>query len=77
MLWNGNECGNKLKGDSRKPSTVQIVLDQTQLKGVEYFNSLGSMITNDARCIWVTKCGIAVAKAAFNRKKASCSNKLH
>ena len=74
MLWNGNECRNKLKGVSRKPSPVQIVLDQTQLEGVEYFNSFGSMMTDVARCTGLIKRAIAVAKAAFNKKKAFCSN---
>jgi hypothetical protein len=35
---------------------------------VEYFNYLGSIITNDARCRLETKCRIAITKALFNRK---------
>jgi hypothetical protein len=29
---------------------IRIMIDQKQLENVEYFNYLGSMITNDARC---------------------------
>jgi hypothetical protein len=34
---------------SRQPSLMKIMIDQKQLENVEYLNSLGSMITNDAR----------------------------
>jgi hypothetical protein len=33
---------------SRKPSPLQTMTDQNQLKNVEYFNCLGSVITNYA-----------------------------
>jgi hypothetical protein len=36
---------------------------------VEELNYLGGMITNDARCTREIKARIAVAKAAFNKKK--------
>jgi hypothetical protein len=35
---------------SGQPSPTKIMIDQKQLENVEYFNYLGSMITNDARC---------------------------
>jgi len=35
---------------SRKPSPLQIVIDQKRPENVEYFKYLGSLITNDARC---------------------------
>ena len=35
---------------SRETSTVQIMIDQKQLEIVEYFNYLGSIITNATRC---------------------------
>jgi hypothetical protein len=35
----------------RKPSTIQIMIDQKQPENVEYYNYLDSMVTNDARCI--------------------------
>ena len=43
---------------------------------LEYFIYLGSMITNDARCTHEIKSRIAMAKAAFNRKKTSFTSKL-
>jgi hypothetical protein len=61
---------------SRQQSPVQIVIDQTQLENVEYFNYLGSMITNDARCTREIKSRIATAKAAFNKKKILFASKL-
>jgi hypothetical protein len=49
----------------RQPNPIKIMIDQKQLENVEFFNYLGSMITNDAREI---KSRIAMAKAAFNNK---------
>jgi hypothetical protein len=54
---------------SRQTSPVQMMIDQKQPKNVEYFNYLGSMISNDARCIREIKYRIAIAKAAFNNKQ--------
>jgi hypothetical protein len=34
---------------SRRPSPIQIMIDQKQVNNVEYFKYLGSMITN-SRC---------------------------
>jgi len=53
---------------SRQPSLVQNMTDQKQPENVEYFNYLGSMITNAARCTCEIKSRIAMAKAAFNKK---------
>jgi hypothetical protein len=51
MLWNGNEYRkkNKVMGLSRQPSSVQIITDGKELENAEYFNHMGSVITNDAR----------------------------
>jgi hypothetical protein len=54
---------------SREPFPVQTMIHQKQLANVEYFNYLRSVITNDARCTCEIKSRIAMAKAAFNRKK--------
>ena len=51
-------------------------MNQKQLENVEYFNYLGSMITNDARCTREIKSRIAMAKAAFNNKKTLFTSKL-
>ena len=44
------------------------MIGQKQPEGVEYFNYLGSMITDDARCTLEIKCRIAMAQADFNKK---------
>jgi hypothetical protein len=46
------------------------------LLNVDEFIYLGSMITNDARCTREIKARIAMAKAAFNRKKTLYTSKL-
>jgi hypothetical protein len=61
---------------SRQPSPMGIMIDQKQLEKMEYFNYLGSMITNDARCTREIKSRIAMAKAAFNKKKNLFTSKL-
>jgi hypothetical protein len=55
---------------------MKIMIDQKQLENVEYFNYLGSMITSDARCTCEIKSRIAMAKAAFNKKKNLFTSKL-
>jgi hypothetical protein len=54
---------------SKQPSPVTIMIDQKQLENVERFKYLGSMLTNDGRCTCEIKSRIAMAKAAFNKKK--------
>jgi hypothetical protein len=83
-LWNGNECGKKTKvmRISRQPYPMNIMIDQTQLENVEYFNYVGRMITNGARCTREIKSRIAMAKAALNKKtgfkfKEETSKVLH
>jgi hypothetical protein len=41
-----------------------------QLKNVESFKYLGSMLTSDARCVSEIKSRIVMAEAAFNKKRA-------
>jgi hypothetical protein len=45
------------------------MIDQKQLENVESFKYLGSILTNDGRCTGEIKCRIAMAKAAFNKKR--------
>jgi hypothetical protein len=61
---------------SRQPSPIKMMVDQKQLENVEYFNYLGSMITKDAKCTCEIKSRIAMAKAAFNKKKTLFTSKL-
>ena len=53
----------------REAFPVQNVADQKDLDNVGYFNYLGCMITNDARCIRKIRPKIVTGKAAFNNKK--------
>ena len=61
---------------SRQPSPVTIMTDQKQLENVEYFKYFGSMLTNDGRCTCEIKSRIAMAKAAFNKKKTLFASNL-
>jgi hypothetical protein len=45
---------------SRQPAPMKIVIAQKQLENLEYFNYLGSMITNYARCTGEIKSRIAM-----------------
>ena len=56
---------------SREPSPLQIMLDQYQLQSVEYFNYLGSMITNDARCAREIKSSFAMVKVSIQQDEDS------
>jgi hypothetical protein len=62
---------------SRQPSPIKITIDQKQLENVEYFNYLGSMITNDERCTHEIKSRTAMAKAGINKKKTLFTSKLY
>jgi len=43
---------------------------------VESFKYFGSMLTNDGRCTCEIKCRIAIAKAAFNKKRTLFTSRL-
>jgi hypothetical protein len=45
------------------------MIDQKQLANVECFKYFGSVLANDGRCMCEIKSRIAMAKAAFNKKK--------
>jgi formylmethanofuran dehydrogenase subunit E-like metal-binding protein len=62
---------------SRQPSPIKIMIDQKKLENVEYFNYLGSMVTNDARCTREIKSRITMTKAAFNKEKNLFTSKLY
>ena len=61
---------------SRQPSPITITIDQKQLENVKCFKYLGSMLTEDGRCTCEIKSRIAMAKAAFNKKKNLFTRKL-
>jgi hypothetical protein len=64
-----NEEKTKVMSISRQPLPVKILIDQKQPENVESFKYLGSILTNDGRCTCEIKCRIAMAKAAFNKKR--------
>jgi hypothetical protein len=51
---------------SRQPIPVKITVDQKQLKNVESFKYLGSILINDGRRTCEIKCRIAMVKDACN-----------
>ena len=61
---------------SRQPSPITITIDQKQLENVKCCKYLGSMLTEDGRCMCEIKSRIAIANAAFNRKKNLFTSKL-
>jgi len=52
------------------------MIDQKLLETVEYFNYLGSLTTNVARCKYEIKARISMAKVAFNNKENLSTSKL-
>jgi hypothetical protein len=52
------------------------MIDQKQLENVEYFKYFCSILTNDGRCTCEIKCRIAMAKAAFIKKRVLFTSTL-
>ena len=52
------------------------MIEQKQLENVECFKYLGNVLTNDGKCTFEIKSRIAMAKAAFNKKKILFTSKL-
>jgi hypothetical protein len=67
MEWNVEKT--KVMRISRQPSPVKIMIDQKEIENMDSFKYLVSMLTNDGRCTCEIKCRIAMAKAAFNKKR--------
>jgi hypothetical protein len=61
---------------SRQPFPVKFIIDQKQLKNVKSFSYLGSILTNNGRCTCEIICRIAMAKAAFNKKRSLFTSTL-
>jgi hypothetical protein len=60
---------------SRQQFPVKLMIDQKQ-QNAESFKYLGSMLTNDGRCTCEIKSRTAMAKAAFNKKRALVTSKM-
>jgi hypothetical protein len=52
------------------------MIDQKQLENVKLFKYLSSILINDGRCTCEIKCRFAMAKAAFNKKRALFTSTL-
>jgi hypothetical protein len=61
---------SKVTRISMQPSPVLVMVDKKQPEYVEYFNCLGNITVNDARCTRQMKARTAMAKAAFSKKKS-------
>jgi hypothetical protein len=61
---------------SRQPFPVKIMTERKQLENVESFKYLGSILTNYGSCTCEIKCRIAMAKAAFDKKRALFTSTL-
>jgi len=61
---------------SRQQSPVQIMIHLKQPENEKYFNYSGNIITKEERCTSAMKSGIAMAKAAFSKKKTLFSSKF-
>jgi len=57
-------------------STKISVSRQKQLENMESFKYLGKILTNKRRCTCEIKCRIAMAKAAFNKKRTLFTSTL-
>jgi len=55
---------------------MNIMIYKKQLENVESFKYLGSILTNDGMCTCEIKSRIAMAKAAFNKKRALFTSTL-
>ena len=53
---------------SRNNESLHIKVDSRELKEVDHFKYLGSVLTRDGYCTREIKMRIAIAKEAFNRK---------
>jgi len=69
LVQNKKLVQTKVMRISRQPLPVKIIIDQKQVENVESFKYLGSILKNDGRCTCEIKCRIAMAKAAFSKKR--------
>jgi hypothetical protein len=59
VWWSGNGCGKyQAMSNPMQTAALEIMSDQTQSENMAYFNYLGSMILNNARCIWELNAGL-------------------
>ena len=62
---------------SRSNESLQIKVNNRELKEVDYFKYLGSVLTRDGCCARKINRRIAIAKHAFDRKISLLTSKLN
>jgi hypothetical protein len=62
---------------SRSNESLQVTLGNTELKKVDHFKYLGSVLTRDDYCLREIKTRIAIGKETFNRKISLLTSKLN
>ena len=62
---------------SRSNESLQIKVNNRELKEVDHFKYLGSVLTRDGYCTREIKMRIVIAKEAFNRKISLLNSKLN
>ena len=58
----------------RSNGSLHIKLNNRQLKEVDHFKYLGSVLTRDGHCTTEIRMRISINKEAFNRKNATLHN---
>jgi hypothetical protein len=77
MLWNVNECGKNKCNENFKTTIASKNYHRPKTTGeCGIFKYFVSILTNDGRCACEMKCGIAMAKAAFNKKRTLFTSTL-
>lgn len=67
---------SKVMRISKREKPLRITVDNQELENVEQFKYLGSLLTKDAHCTNEIRTRIAMAKAAFNKKRTLLTSKL-
>ena len=62
---------------SRSNESLQIKVNNRELKEVYHFKYLGSVLTRDGYCTKEIEMRIAIAKEAFNRKMSLLTSNLN
>ena len=84
LVDTGRKCAMEINIDktqvmrkSRSNESLQNIVNNTELKEVDHFKYLGSVLTRDDYCTREIKMRIAIAKEAFNRKISLLTSKLN
>ncbi|KDR18382.1 hypothetical protein L798_07764 [Zootermopsis nevadensis] len=83
LVETGREYGMEINIEKSKvmriaaeSRTLNVVIGNQQMENVEIFKYLGSIVTTDALCTKEVKARIAMAKAAFVKKRILLTSKL-